>query len=62
MRYIIDIDGTICTNTYGKYEEATPLPENIKKINCLYDGGYQIIYWTARGSTTGQPDDERKQV
>ena len=53
MRYIIDIDGTICTNTYGKYEEAVPLPENIKKINCLYDDGYQIIYWTARGSTTG---------
>jgi|TARA_R110000744_G_scaffold99591_4_gene192124 histidinol phosphatase-like enzyme len=53
MRYIIDIDGTICTNTYGKYEEATPLPENIKKINCLYEDGYQIIYWTARGSTTG---------
>ena len=53
MRYIVDIDGTICTNTYGKYEEAIPLTENIKKINCLYDDGYQIIYWTARGSTTG---------
>jgi histidinol phosphatase-like enzyme len=53
MRYIVDIDGTICTNTYGKYEEAVPLAENIKKINCLYDDGYQIIYWTARGSTTG---------
>ena len=43
MRYIIDIDGTICTNTYGKYEEATPLPENIKKINILDRQG--LDYW-----------------
>ena len=53
MRYFVDIDGTICTNTDGKYEEAIPFPSNIEKINNLYDDGNEIIYWTARGSVTG---------
>ena len=53
MRYFVDIDGTICTNTDGKYEEAVPFPSNIKKVNDLYDAGNEIIYWTARGSVTG---------
>ena len=32
MRYFVDIDGTICNNTNGNYEEAVPFPLNIKKI------------------------------
>ena len=27
--------------------------ENIKKANKLYDDGNTIVYWTARGATTG---------
>ena len=50
---MVDIDGTICTNTDGDYENALPLKENIKKINKLFDEGNKIIYWTARGSVTG---------
>jgi len=53
MRYIVDIDGTICNNTDGNYETAKPFRANIEKINRLYDAGYEIIYWTARGGTTG---------
>lgn len=53
MKYYVDIDGIICTNTYGKYKEATPIYENIKKINKKYDEGHEIILWTARGGTTG---------
>ena len=52
MIYMVDIDGTICTNTNGKYEQAVPLTKNIKKINKLYDDGHTIIYWTARGGKT----------
>lgn len=52
MKYYVDIDGVICTNTYGKYEEAFPIRENIKKINKLYEGGHTITLWTARGTTT----------
>lgn len=49
MKYIIDIDGTICTNTDGKYQTAVPFGDRIAKINKLYDEGNQIVYLTARG-------------
>ena len=32
------------------YSKAQPIPENIEKINKLYDEGNTIVYWTARGS------------
>lgn len=52
MKYCVDIDGTICNNTFGKYEQAEPWAEAIAKVNALYDEGHQIIFFTARGSTT----------
>lgn len=58
MKYIVDIDDTICVspNTEdGKrdYLNAVPLYNRIDKINSLYDEGHEIHYWTARGGTTG---------
>jgi len=54
---IVDIDQTICTtpNINGKncYEYSVPNFTNIFKVNKLYDQGYKIIYWTARGMSTG---------
>jgi phosphatidate phosphatase PAH1 len=50
--YVIDIDGTICTNgdcSSCKYEGSTPIKERIEKINQLYDDGNTIKYFTARG-------------
>jgi len=52
MNYYVDIDGVICTNTYGKYDQALPIKENIRKINKLYNNGHIITLWTARGTTT----------
>ena len=52
MKYVIDIDGTICNNTWGEYEKAKPKEDRIEKINGLYDTNY-IIYFTARGSSSG---------
>lgn len=49
MKYVVDIDGTVCSVTGGKYEEALPNQDRIAKINKLYDEGNQIIYLTARG-------------
>jgi histidinol phosphatase-like enzyme len=48
----VDIDETICNTPDNPraYEEATPIKENIYKINKLYDEGNEIVYWTARGS------------
>jgi len=52
MKYVIDIDGTICTITDGNYENAEPLYDRIEHINRLYDEGNTIIYFTARGMNT----------
>lgn len=50
----VDIDGTLCTNTDGRYEEAKPIQEWIDYVNWLHDAcGVTIILWTARGATSG---------
>ena len=49
MTYVFDIDGTICCKTDGDYTQATPFHDRIRKINCLYDKGHKIIFFTARG-------------
>lgn len=53
MKYVIDIDGTICSITNGAYAEAVPFMDRIARINELFDVGHEILYWTARGGTTG---------
>ena len=53
MTYYVDIDNTICLTLGNNYEQAVPIQENIEKINKLYKAGHKIIYWTARGSTSG---------
>jgi len=53
MEVFVDIDNTICKTKYGDYPKATPIFENIAKINKLYNKGHNIIYWTARGGTSG---------
>ena len=53
MIYCFDIDGTICTNTEGKYQDAEPFLDIIKKVNILFNEGHTIYFYTARGATTG---------
>lgn len=53
MRYIVDIDGTICVTPNGNYLNSKPIAKNVKKINQLYEEGHEIIYWTARGGNSG---------
>ena len=57
-RYCFDIDGTICNNTWGKYEEALPYKDRIECVNRLYDSGNYITYFTARGMGTFKNDRE----
>jgi histidinol phosphatase-like enzyme len=55
MIYIVDIDGTICRqNTPSDYTTSIPYTDRIQKINRLYDAGHTIVYWTARGMSTGR--------
>lgn len=63
MIYCFDIDGVICTNTWGEYELAEPRPDAIERINDLYEQGNTIVLQTARGSETGidwRPITERQ--
>jgi len=53
--YCFDIDGTICTNTWGKYEQAEPMVHRIIQVNKLFDEGHYIIYMTARGASKWDP-------
>jgi len=54
MIYYVDIDETICRyETERAYPNAIPIQENIEKINSLFDTGHTVVYWTARGTTTG---------
>jgi capsule biosynthesis phosphatase len=43
-----DLDGVICNQTEGDYENAIPDREAIKIINRLYDQGNRIIVSTSR--------------
>lgn len=52
-RYCIDIDGTLCTNTWGEYERAEPRQAMIDWVRRLHAAGHEIVLFTARGSTTG---------
>ncbi len=57
MIYYVDIDGTICytprVDGENLYHQSVPIRTRIHKINQLYDSGHTIVYWTARGASTG---------
>ena len=54
MVIYVDIDETICNYSGDReYDLAEPIFENIDVINKLYEEGNEIVYWTARGTTTG---------
>jgi hypothetical protein len=60
MKYVIDIDGTICKEVIipdsgGKKDYANHIPmyDRIAKVNALYDAGHTIKYMTARGCVSG---------
>lgn len=51
----VDIDETICFySDIRRYDLSEPNYDNIEKINKLYDDGWKIVYWTARGATSGK--------
>jgi len=47
-----DIDNVICTTKKNFYKKSTPKKRNIHLINKLYDNGYFIKIFTARGMGT----------
>lgn len=51
LKYIFDIDGTICSQE-DNYADAKPYTDMIQLANSLYDAGHRIVYYTARGTET----------
>lgn len=54
IKYIIDIDGTICNKTNSDYLKCKPRKDKINLFNNLYDSGNEVHYWTARGANSGK--------
>jgi hypothetical protein len=48
-----DLDGVLCTNTFGDYESAEPFDWAIARVNALARAGHRIVILTARGFVTG---------
>jgi capsule biosynthesis phosphatase len=51
MRFVLDLDGTLCEQIPmgGDYSLAKPKNDVICKANELFDSGHTIIIYTARG-------------
>jgi len=56
--YVIDIDGTICSDSFGQYEKAEPIKSRIDLVNRLYQEGNRIIFFTARGMGSSENNIE----
>lgn len=61
MKYVVDIDGTICKEEGGVIGR-TPYKDRIAKINKLYDDGHIIIYITARGLKSGKGEKHYRPI
>lgn len=56
-----DIDNVICrTNSKNEYLKSKPSLRNINLINQVYDNGYSVILYTARGM--GRYDGNLKKI
>ena len=65
MIIYVDIDETICFYEGRRhYPDAVPAHDRIAQINKLYDDGNEIIYYTARGATSGLDwfDETKRQL
>ena len=57
-RLIVDFDDTLAHTTQRNWDEATPNLKLIEKTNKLYDDGWNIDIYTARGSLSCKTREE----
>lgn len=62
MRYVFDLDGTLCSSSPGAYRLAQPIEARIKIVNQLYDMGHYVHIFTARGMSTYRGNRVRAQI
>ena len=60
-RIVVDFDDTLAFHQNRKFEEALPNFPLIEKLNGLYDQGWQIDIFTARGSISCNTREEARQ-
>ena len=61
MKYVIDIDGTICKEE-GEVIGREPYMDRIEQINKLYDDGHEIVFYTARGLKSGRGEKHYRPI
>jgi hypothetical protein len=49
MKYVFDLDNTLCMTSGNNYEKAEPIVERIHYVNRLFHEGNTIVVYTARG-------------
>ena len=52
MKIVCDLDGTLCTITFGDYKQAKPFSERIARLNEATAAGHTVEVFTARGMGT----------
>lgn len=50
---VFDLDGTLCTTVGTDYELSEPIVSRIALVNQMFDDGWTIIIFTARGTLSG---------
>jgi hypothetical protein len=60
MTICFDIDGVLCDQVEGNYEDAQPHVAMIDLLNRLYDRGYRIVLHTSR--FMGRAKGDRKEA
>lgn len=58
--FVIDIDDTICFTTNRDFENSKPNSQVIDKINELYNKGWNIVLYTARGAKSCKTLEEKE--
>ena len=58
--FVIDVDDTICYTYYRDFKNSEPNTKVINKINELYDKGWKIILFTARGDKSCNTLEEKE--
>lgn len=56
MRFVVDIDGYLVTESSKDVSARHPLKSNVLRVNRLYDRGHTIILFTARGMNSCNND------
>jgi hypothetical protein len=57
-----DLDGVLCNQTAGDYQNAVPDPHAIEVVNRLHEEGYRVIVHTSRfmGRANGDEEEARR--